>query len=319
LTLPSAIGFLLAGLLLLAIGGEVLVRGATRLALRVGLTPAVIGVTVVAMGTSLPELIVSFAAATKGTPDIAIANVIGSNIINITGTLGLTALIRPLPARGAIVTLQWPVMFVATIAAVAFLRDATIDQLEGGLFLIAIVVFVGYSARFARQEIVGSERVALANEVEGLAPDPRPSLGRAALLLISGLVLLILGGDLLVRGAVALAQRAGMSERVIGLTVVAIGTGAPEIAASLAAARNETEMALSNLIGSNIFNLLAILGVIAVWQPIRFSGDVASQDLWWLLGTTVLLLPVLLVGKRVSRPEGALLLIVYAVYLWRLL
>jgi len=315
----AALGLLLSGLVLLMWGGDVLVRNAVRIARVAGLTPAVIGLTVVAMGTSLPELVVSAGAAMTGRADIAIGNVIGSNILNITGTLGLTALVTVLPVRTRLVTLEWPVLLVATIAAVLFMRDAEIDRFEGGFFLVSLLVFMAYSIYLARGEVTQQERAALESEVAALAPR-RPDLTPAVLLLLLGLIMLLLGGNLLVDGAVEIARYARLDERVIGLTVVAIGTGAPEIATSIVAAlRKETDIAVANMIGSNIFNLLGILGVTAVLRPIGFSQAVAATDSLWMLGSTVLLLPIMLVGRRIKRWEGALLLGVYALYLALLL
>jgi cation:H+ antiporter len=318
-SLYAALGLLVSGLLLLMWGGDVLVRNAVRIASVAGLTPAVIGLTVVAMGTSLPEGVVSVGAAFTGRADIAIGNVVGSNILNITGTLGLAALIAVLPIRTRLVTLEWPVLLVATSAAVLFMRDAEIDRWEGGFFLISLLVFTTYSVYLARGEVTQQERVALESEVDALAPQ-RPNLASAIAMLVFGLLMLLLGGDLLVRGAVEIARYGGLDERVIGLTVVAIGTGAPEIATSIVAAlRKQTDIAVANMIGSNIFNLLGILGTAAVVRPIAFSPAVAATDSLWMLGTTVLLLPIMLYGRRIVRWEGALLLAVYAVYLALLL
>jgi cation:H+ antiporter len=313
----GAIGLVVLGLLLLAIGGEVLVRGATRIARIAGLTPAVIGLTVVAIGTSLPELVVSVSAAAKAQADLAIANVIGSNILNITGTLGLVALLTPLPTRTTMVRLEWPVLLLATAATLLVLRDGAIDRYEAGFFLIALVVFIAYSIHIARAEATSHEQASLADQVEIHSPGRPRGIAYSLALIVAGLVLLVAGGDSLVNGAVRLARSLGVTERMIGLTVVAIGTGAPEIAATvIAALRRQSDLAMSNLIGSNIFNLLGILSAAALVRPLLFDYEALATDGWWMLGATVLLLPIMLIARRVTRIEGALLILVYAAYLF---
>jgi cation:H+ antiporter len=302
------------------------VRAASTLAQIAGVTPAVIGLTVVAIGTSLPELVVSLMAALEGQPDLAVANVVGSNIFNIAAALGLTALIVPLPVHGAAVRLEWPFMFVASFACLLVARDGAIDRLEGGFFVTTLALFVAYSVRLARREVTGAEARRLAEHAEARdigAPTPDGGQSRPALLLlilVGGLAALVVGGRLLVDGAVALARLAGLSERVIGLTVVAAGTGAPELATSLVAARRgRADVAVANMIGSNIFNILGILGVTALVTPVRVAPAVVRTDIWWMLGTALLLLPLLRSGARISRPEGTVLLGAYATYLGVLL
>ena len=308
----------LLGLALLVGGGESLVRGATSLARAWGLPPAVIGLTVVAMGTSLPEMAVGVLAAMRGEPDLAVGNVIGSNIFNVTAALGLTALICTLPVRGSAVRLEWPVMFAASGAAVLVLRDSYLDRVEACVLLAALVLFTAYSIRIARREVTGEEKREFEAEVDRLEPARGGTLLAAGLVAL-GVVLLVAGGQALVTGAVELARVLGMSERVIGLTVVAAGTGAPELAASvIAALRRQTDVAVANMIGSNIFNILGILSVTALVNPIRFSAAMAGSDLWWKVGTAFLLYPVLWRGMKVERWEGAVLVAVYAFYLWLL-
>jgi cation:H+ antiporter len=304
------------GLGLLVGGGEALVRGATSLARAWGLPPAVIGLTVVAMGTSLPELAVGLLAALRGQPDLAVGNVIGSNIFNVTAALGITALICTLPVRGSAVRLEWPVMFAASGAALLVLRDSFVDRVEAGVLLSALVLFTAYSVRIARREITGEEKLEFEAEVSGRLATARGNTLLAAGLVLLGIVLLVVGGHSLVTGAVSMARQLGLSERVIGLTVVAIGTGTPELAASIVAAmRKQTDVAVANMIGSNIFNVLGILSITALVHPIRVSAAMAGPDLWWMLGTSLLLFPVLWRGMKVERWEGGLLVLVYAVYL----
>lgn len=311
----------IGGLAALAVGGELLVRGATTLARIAGLTPAVIGLTVVAMGTSLPELVVSLLAARDGSPAIAIGNVVGSNMFNIVGILAITALVVPLPVRGSVVKIEWPFMFAASWIGVMFMRDLVIDRMEGLTFLAALVLFTWFAIRLSREEMRADEAAQFAAMAEdrGL-----PKLGRevgiSVGLLAVGIVLLVVGGSWLVDGAVAIARTIGMSERVIGLTIVAAGTSSPELAASLIAARRgQTDVAVGNLIGSNIFNVLGILGTTALITPIAVPAEALRSDVWWMLGTSLLLLPLMRRRMELGRLDGGLLLASYGVYLVLLL
>jgi len=319
--LLTAFLLVLLGLGLLAGGGEALVRGATSIARIAGLTPAVIGLTVVAAGTSLPELVVSVMAAIRGTPDIAVGNVVGSNIFNIAVVLGAAALVAPLKIHGSAVRLEWPVMFLASWIGFLLMRDYSLDRMEGGFFVASLVVFVAYSVYIAKYEVSDEERSDYASETAGrsLHPETRELL-LSILAVVAGSGLLVLGGNFLVDGSVAIARYAGMTERVIGLTVVAVGTSAPELAASLVAAyRGRTDLALANIIGSNIFNILGILGVTALIHPIPIAEGIVHTDAWWMLAFAVALLPMLWRGKSISRPEGGLLLAGYAIYVLTLL
>lgn len=317
MTLLAALGLILLGLLLLAGGGELLVRGATAVARLAGVTPAVIGLTIVAIGTSLPELVVSLLAAMEGQPEIAVGNVVGSNIFNIVGVLGITALITVLPVHGSAVKLEWPFMFVVSCLVVLLARDGTIDRVEGGAMMGGFAVFTGYMIWLARGQVSGAEAEEFAVEATRRTIRSRAhAAGLAAGAVVAGLVLLGLGGRALVTGAVELARLAGLSERVIGLTIVAVGTSMPEVAASVVAGlRGRTDVAVANLIGSNIFNLLGILGLTALYRPVPVSSAMLNGDMVWMLVLSFLLFPVLRTGMRVSRVEGALLLGVYLAYL----
>jgi cation:H+ antiporter len=318
---PAASGLVLLGLALLAGGGEALVRGATAVARRAGVTPAVIGLTIVAIGTSLPELVVSLLAALAGQPDIAVGNVVGSNIFNIVGVLGLTSLIAVLPVHGTAVKLEWPFMFLVSCIAVLLSRDRVIDQLEGTFMVGGLVLFTAFMIWLARREVAGVEREEF--EAEAAFRTIRravPPLGLALLAVAGGLLLLVIGGRLLVLGAVEIARIAGLTERVIGLTVVAIGTSMPEMAAStIAALRGRTDVAVANLIGSNIFNVLGILGITAMIHPIPVAAEMLRTDMVWMLVTAFALFPILRTGMRVTRLEGGLLLAAYFAYLFLLL
>lgn len=314
-----AAALVLGGLALLAGGGEALVRGAVALSRLAGLTPAVIGLTVVAMGTSLPELIVSMIAVGDGRPDLAVGNVLGSNIFNLTACLGATALIYALPVRGAVIRLEWPVLVIASGGTLMLMQDARLGRAEGVLLVMALAAFVAYSIRIARRDVKGQVAEAFEGEIADRVLG-RESRWKAAASLTIGFVLLLIGGRMLVLGAAELARLAGMTERVIGLTVVAAGTGAPELATSImAAVRRHTDVALANLIGSNIFNLLAILGVTAIAMPFEFSPEMGGFDGLWMLGVAVFLLPVLVSGGSIRRTEGGILLVAYVVYVGMLL
>jgi cation:H+ antiporter len=316
-----ALLLIVAGLALLAGGGDVLIRGAVWLARLAGLTTAVIGLTVVAFGTSLPELTVSVLAALRGQPDIAVGNVIGSNIFNIMAILGVSALTRPVTIHGTAVKLDWPVMLVVTAVCLVVIRDGRIDRFDGAVFVLGLVAFVSFSVWLARREVRGAEAQELAETVAGHAPPAGwRDVGKSLLLVVAGLAALVVGGRFLVDGAVQLARIAGITERVIGLTIVAAGTSMPELAASVAAARRgHADIAVANLLGSNVFNILGILGVTALLTPISVAPAMIRSDAWWMLGTAAALFPLMRVGRNITRLEGAFLLAVYTIYVGLLL
>jgi cation:H+ antiporter len=312
----TQMGIIAAGLLVLVVGGEALVRGATLLARRLGVSAAVIGLTVVAIGTSVPELVVAVLAALAGAPDLAVGNVVGSNLFNLTGALGLAALVAPLSVRGEAIRLQWPALFLGTLLSLAFLRDATLDRVEGGTLVTAMIAFIAWTVLIAKRNLTRDEHADLADAVaerQGvLARWPRAA---AVGLVVAGIGALFLGGRWVVDGAVTLALQLGRSDRLVGLTIVAVGTGLPELVTSVvAAARRESDIAVANLIGSSVFNLLGILGGTALILPIRFDPSLAGTDLLWLAAVTLGIWPILHTGRTVTRAEGALLVGVYALY-----
>ena len=323
--IAAAIGLIVIGLALLAGGGEALVRAATTIAEIAGVTPAVIGLTVVAMGTSLPELTVSLFSALNGQPDMAIGNVVGSNIFNVAVALGVTALVVPLPVHGAAVRLEWPFMFLASVICLLLSRDGVLDRVEGAFFVVSLVLFIAYTVRLARRDIGAVEARALAAHVEARDIDVAPGRTKPPRLmvplavLVGGLACLILGGRWLVDGASSLARFMGMTERVIALTIVAGGTGAPELATSLLAAfRGRTDVAVANMIGSNIFNILGILGVTSLVTSIPVSSAMVDSDMLWMIGVSILLLPLMRSDSRISRIEGGVLVTAYVAYLFTL-
>ncbi|MCB1323722.1 MAG: calcium/sodium antiporter [Spirochaetales bacterium] len=307
---------IVSGLGLLVLGGEGLVRGATGIALLARISPAVVGLTVVAAGTSMPEMVVSLQAALSGSAGIAVGNVVGSNIFNIGAILGLTALLLPLSIQGNTVRLEWPVMMLASFQLHLLSRDGTIDRLEGGFFLTAIVVFTAYAVWISRHNTKPEET----EEFSEVSDASFGKSGATALMLnllaiLIGVGLLASGSTLLVRGAVAVASELGISDTVIGLTIVAAGTSTPELITSLVAAyRGKADIAVTNIIGSNIFNVLGILGVTALVLPLPVPLQIVEADNWWMLAASALLFPLMWSGMRINRIEGALLLTGYIVY-----
>jgi len=319
MSVTAAVGFIVLGLALLGAGGELLVRGGAAVARLARVTPAVIGLTIVAMGTSLPEMAVTFFARLSGRPDVAMGNVIGSNIFNIAAILGLASLFVVLRVHGNAVKLEWPFMFISSFLALLLARDGVVDRLEGGFFVISLFLFTVYSVRVARREVRGKEAEEIKAEVEALT-EPIGKLRGYAVnggLIAAGIVGLVIGARFLVDGAVKVAAMAGMSERVIGLTIVAAGTGLPELATSVVAAlRKQTEIAVANVMGSNIFNILGTVGLVSLVQPTQVSSALVNIDMWWMMAFTVAVLPMMYTGMRIVRAEGVLLLAGYGVYLW---
>lgn len=309
--------FVIAGLLLLVGGGEGLVRGASGIALLARVTPAVVGLTIVAAGTSMPELVVSVQAALAGNPGMAMGNVVGSNVFNIGAILGLTALILPLRIQGNTVRLEWPVMMLAAFQLHLLARDSTVDRLEGGFLLVALVVFFAYATWVGRKNATTVEQ----QEFEDVTTASFGRTGTAALLFNIGAVLvgagLLAGGStLLVKGAVGLASSMGVSDTIIGLTIVAAGTSTPELVTSIVAAkRGKDDIAVTNIVGSNIFNVLGIIGTSSLILPLHVPAEIIARDDWWMIGASLLLFPLMYTGMRVRRAEGAILLVGYLAYM----
>lgn len=332
-----SIGLILLGLILLVAGGETLLRGAVGLATLLRLTPAVIGLTVVAAGTSVPELAVSAIAALMGSADITVGNVVGSNIFNIAFILGLSALVRPLVITGNTIKLEYPVMALVTLMCIAVSHDGTINAIDAALFLAVYLGFTVYMVSLVRQQMTATEATDMKTEVQKMTPGaappdaaspgaaspgaaPRPNPWVCFGLLGGGVALLGAGAHATVTGAVDLARILGWSERVIGLTIVAGGTGLPEAVTSLVSTyRGRDDVAIGNIIGSNLFNILGILGLSAVFAPLAIAPQIRDSDNWWMLGITLLLFPLMFTGMRINRWEGGTLLGVYAVYLGLLL
>jgi len=308
---------ILAGLALLASGGEALVRGAVSLAGLLRVRPAVIGLTVVAMGTSAPELAVSMLAAARGSGDLAIANVVGSNIFNIAVIVGAAAVFVPITVHLSAVRLEWPVMAAISAAGLLLALDGRITRLEGAGLLFTLVLFTAYMIRVSRSAVAPPDADQLATSIAARCVRPkRHQLALDLGVTFVGIALLVAGADLLVHGAVALAELAGLSHRVIGLTIVAAGTGMPELATSLVAARRgQADIALANVLGSNIFNIAGVLALVSIVTPQVVHPQALRMDLWWMAGYALALFPIMRTGMRVSRLEGTALLATYVLYL----
>jgi cation:H+ antiporter len=304
-------GLILVGLVLLCIGAEGLVRGSASLALRAGVTPLVVGLTVVAFGTSSPELVVSTKAAFLGQGSIALGNAVGSNIFNVAVILGLSTLVRPMRVNLQLIRFDMPVMIGVSLLAFWMFRDGALSRVESAVLVLGLFAYIFIIIRMARRE---TNRKVELEFTEG-NPKTSRSVGLDVGFVLGGLGLLVLGARFFVLGAVDLARIWGVSEAVIGLTIVAAGTSMPELATSMVAAfRKQEDIAIGNIVGSNIFNILAVLGVSGLIHPFDGNG-IRPADFYFMLGTSILLLPLMRWGLRVSRIEGLLLLVAYGIYL----
>jgi len=299
---------LLSGLILLILGAELMVRAAVRLAARLHVRPLIIGLTIVALGSSAPQMAVSLQATLTHNPDIAVGSVIGSSIFNILVTLGLSALIIPLRVSRQLVRLDIPLMIGASVLVFVLAWNEQIGRFDGVLLLAALALYLSLLLRQSRHSARPHSQLPQAPQVPWFS---------SLLMIVVGLALLVFAGHLLLGAAVAVATDLGFSERVIGLTVVAVGTSLPELATSLIAAlRGQRDIAVGNVIGANLFNLLGVLGVTALIAPtpLSVSPNALDFDLPVMLGVAALCLPVFYSGYRVTRAEGLLLLGLYAAY-----
>lgn len=305
---------IVGGLAALLLGGDLLVRGAVALARRLGVSPLLIGLTVVGFGTSTPELVTSVQAALAGSPGIALGNVVGSNIANILLILGLAAVIAPLRADPAAFRRDGTVLALATLAGLASVLAGEIGRPVGAALIAGLCVYlvVGY---LGEKRVSGPSTGPRADDA-GAAGAAPVGAGAGLGLFVLGLGLTVLGARLLVDGAIALARGAGLSETMIGVTIVAVGTSLPELVTSVAAARRrQGDIAFGNIIGSNIFNILGIVGATALIRPLDVPREILVLDVWAMLGATVTLLVMTGTGWCVSRREGVFLLAGYAAYL----
>lgn len=310
----------LGGLVVIVLGAELLLRGATRIAAMLGVKPILIGLTVVSVGTSMPELAVGITAALEGKGTLAVGNIAGTNVFNILFILGLSAVIRPLPLQLQSIRLDVPVMIASAIALFVMALDGVLSRLEGILLVIAALAYTVALIRLSRRETAEMKQE-FAEEFSAQALGAGRGLARGAwnaLLLVVGMGLTVLGADLLVAGAANLARTFGVSDAVIGLTIVAIGTSAPELATTvMATIKDDRDVAIGNLIGSSISNILVILGLTCVAAPngVDVSRDVLRIDLPLGAAVAIACWPVFRSDRQVSRREGAVFVTTYVVYL----
>jgi len=307
--------FFVLGLGALVLGAELLVRGASKIALSLGISPLVVGLTIVAMGTSSPEVAVSVGAALGGQTDIAVGNVVGSNIFNVLFILGISAVITPLVVHSQIIRQEVPIMIGASVILAVMIVGGQLSRMESSLLLVLLVAYVVFLVRQSRAET---------REIRDEYASGVPPTGKwdghwavQVLLIVAGLGLLVLGSNWLVDAAVAFARVLGVSDLVIGLTIIAAGTSMPEVATSIMAAiRGERDIAVGNVIGSNTFNILGCLGISGIVSPagLDIAPAVLNFDIWVMVAVAVACLPVFLLGRRIGRRRGLLFLGYYAAY-----
>jgi cation:H+ antiporter len=307
--------YIIGSLVVLYFGANALVKGAASVAERLGVSALVVGLTVVAFGTSTPELIVSVQAAMEGFGGISIGNVVGSNIANIGLILGLSALIFPLKAHMQLIRFDTPVMIVTALLFLIFFIDQRIGRIEGIVFLAGIIAYTVFNVIKSRKE----KQKLVINEFEESIPKVSRHWALDVLFIVLGLAALIVGSEFLVDNAVGLARLLGLSEAVIGLTIIAVGTSTPELATSIVAAvKKQPDIAIGNVVGSNIFNILGILGVASLVKPIS-SPEINITDTLMMIFMSLLLLPFIKTGFTLRRWEGGLMLAIYAGYVVYLL
>lgn len=302
---------IIVGLLMLVAGGEALVRGAVSIAKRAGIPVIIIGLTIVSLGTSAPEMVISILATLGGHPDIALGNVIGSNIANILLVLGVTALVYPVATNPDVTKRDGILMMLVSVILLMFMFEGEVGRVDGIIFLI---IMTGYLVNmFMRARNQNDPEIIEEFEEE---TSFNYSLPLSLVLVAAGIGLLVIGADILVSGASDFARILGVSEGVIGATIVAVGTSAPELVTCVVAAyRKHSDIAVGNVVGSNLFNILAVLGVAAVTNPISVSEQFLDVDIWVMLVASTLLIPLMMSGKRISRTEGGVMFVWYALYI----
>ena len=313
---------LIGGLALLVVGGELLVRGAVQVASRLGVSPLVIGLTLVGFGTSTPELVTSVQAAVSGSPGIAYGNIVGSNLANVLLILGVSATLAPIRISSRTLRRDGGFMLLVAIAFAAIAAVTTMGVVVGAVFVIALCAYLFVAFRQERAATTGHgaayDKGLAAQEADpALVPDRRGrSIALSLFTAIAGLAVVVFGGYLLVKGAVSLARSFGISETVIGLTIVAVGTSMPELVTSIMAAiRKEADVAFGNIIGSNIYNILGIGGVTALIAPTRVPAEIVRFDNWVMIGVSALVVAFAYTKERISRSEGGVLLLGYVAYI----
>ncbi len=304
---------MVVGLAVLILGADLLVRGASRIALRFKISPLVVGVTVVAFGTSTPELLISIQAALAGSPDITMGNVVGSNICNLALVLGVTALITPIPVANDSIRIDWPMTMGSSLLLYFLVREGMVNDYDGVFFIVLLIVYVVFIIRRSRKKNLAASDLGI--DVEVPSEGSNKSLLKDIFLIIIGGAGLYFGSDWFVNSARDIAIYLGVSERIVGVTVVAIGTSLPELVTSVVAAfKKETDLAIGNLLGSNIFNILSILGITSLISEIEVSDIMINSDMIWMLAITLVLLPMMVLNKKIDRYEGLILVGTYVFY-----
>lgn len=299
-----------AGLVFLTVGAKILVDGASRIALSMGVSPLVVGMSIIAFGTSAPEFVFNLTSSTTNASDLAIGNIVGSNIANIALILGITGILKPIHISASVISKEYVFMAMTAFMLFALSLDGSISRTDGG---ILAVIFIGFLYWLFK-----SGKVVEDAEIFSEIPKPKPEWAKNGSFIVGGLAGLIYGADLMVDSATSIALSLGISEMVIGVTIVAIGTSLPELAASVAAIiKKENDISLGNIVGSNIFNVLFVIGFVALFAPLTVS------DIWtlpfhmpFMLAVVLLIVPLYMVSKQINRAGGAVLLIAYAVYLY---
>jgi cation:H+ antiporter len=303
---------LIGGLIVLIISGEALVRGAVGVALKFKIPPLVIGMTIVSMGTSAPELLVSLKAALDGHSELAIGNVLGSNLANIALVLGITTMILPIAVKRSTVLIDWTIMMVTTLLFYIFILNGTVNWYEGLIFTLGLIAFNIYMFKSVKKTNQTDE--VLDVDIE---KTKKANILFHVFLIAIGCVGLAFGANWLLDGAVQIAKGFGVSEHIIGVTIVAFGTSVPELITSVVAAlKKETDISVGNLVGSNIFNLLGVLGITSLIQEIPVSLQVMNEDIYWLLGISLLIFPLMIMGYNINRFKGFVLFVSYSIYIY---
>lgn len=304
---------LIGGLITLIVAGEALVRGAVGVALKFKIPTLVIGMTIVSFGTSAPELLVSLKAALEGHPELSIGNVVGSNVANIALVLGLTAIILPIAVKRSTVKIDWTIMMLSTLLFYIFILDNVIQWYEGLIFVLGLIAFNVYMFKSINKK----------NNVTQLELDvnideaKKKNVLVQILLIVVGCIGLAYGAGWLLDGAVTIATNFGVSEHIIAVTIVAFGTSVPELITSVVAAlKKETDISVGNLIGSNIFNILGVLGITALVKEVPVSTQVLSNDIFWVIAISLLVFPLMIVNYKINRIRGLLLFLSYSVYIY---
>ncbi len=308
---------LIAGLVILITGGEFLVRGASNIAYSLKISPLVVGLTIVAFGTSAPELLISTTSAYMGKTDLAMGNVVGSNICNLSLVLGVTALFYPIVVSDNSIKIDWLVTMGASLCLFFFVNeDKELVYYEGIIFIVSLIVYTYFLIEMSRKETQQRLKDGLSSEEEDLAY-ANTVLWKEITFILIGCAGLFFGADMFVGAVIEIAEQLKIPNDIVGLTVVALGTSLPELVTSaIAAYKKNTDLAIGNLLGSCIFNVLSILGITSVIQPVGVTDHLMEKDMLWMLGVTLLVLPMMISRRKIGRVEGAILLLVYALYMY---